>query len=115
MHKDKPREGQKKSRVTKIKYSKNKGKVIYSLKPDWPDYDGHQPHDGFIQAVKEVPESLALLLHVTNHQAKTHGEDNKTQSIHSIRWPGHRNCFLHCLLSEEEGPLFIMPVHNACK
>lgn len=64
----------------------------------WPDDDGHQPHDRFIQAVKEVPEGLALLLHVADDQTEAHGEDHQSEGIHSSRGAGHRDSLLHCLL-----------------
>lgn len=32
-----------------------------------PHDDGNQAHDSFIEAVEEVPQELALLLHVANY------------------------------------------------
>lgn len=31
-----------------------------------PHNDGDQAHDGFVQAVKKIPQELALLFHVAN-------------------------------------------------
>lgn len=48
-----------------------------------PHDDGDQTHDGLIEGVKKVPEYLALLLHIPNDQAKTHGEHDQSEGVDS--------------------------------
>lgn len=52
------------------------------------DYS-NQPHDGFIETVKEVLEGLSLLPHAADDQTETHGEHHQAQSIDSINCPWH--------------------------
>lgn len=54
-----------------------------------PHDNCNQPHDGLIQTVKEIPQRLALLLHVPNDEAKAHGEDHESERIDSINRSQH--------------------------
>lgn len=49
-----------------------------------PDDNGHQPHDGFVEAVKELPQGPSLLLHAADHQTEAHGEHYQPQRVHPI-------------------------------
>lgn len=49
-----------------------------------PHDDGNQTHDGLVEGVEKFPECLALLLHIPNDQAKTHGEHNQPEGVNSI-------------------------------
>lgn len=54
--------------------------------PSW--YSPHdyrdQPHDRFIETVKEVPEGLSLFPHASYDQTKAEGEHHQTKCIDSI-------------------------------
>ncbi len=60
-----------------------------SIHPSWylPHDYGHQPHDGFIERVKEVLEGLSLFPHAPDDQSKADGEHHQTESIYSIDRP----------------------------
>lgn len=49
-----------------------------------PDDYVDQTHDGFIQAVKEIPQKFSLSLHPAQSEAKGNTEDQQTQKIESI-------------------------------
>lgn len=54
-----------------------------------PHDDGNQAHDGFIEAVKEIPQELALLLHIANYQTEEHGEDHQPEGIDPVHLTRH--------------------------
>lgn len=58
-----------------------------------PDDNGHQPHDGFVEAVKELPQGPSLLLHAADHQTEAHGEHYQPQRVHPIGWAWDGNDF----------------------
>lgn len=60
--------------------------ILPSLLPH--DY-GDQPHDGFIETVKEVLEGLSLFPHAPDDQTEAHGEHHQAESIDSINRPWH--------------------------
>lgn len=68
-----------------------------------PHDDGNQAHDRFIEAVEEIPQELALLLHVTNYQPEAHGEDHQPKGVDPIHLARHWDHLLprdlHDLLS----------------
>lgn len=71
-----------------------------------PDDDAHQPHNSLIEAVEEVPQNTAFVLHATNDQPKGHREDHKAQGIDAIGRARHRHSLLKAyhLLQGAQGP-----------
>lgn len=61
-----------------------------------PHYYGNQPHDGFIETVKEVSQRLPLFPHVPNDQTEAHGEHYQAQSVDSIYRTRHWDHLLPC-------------------
>lgn len=59
-----------------------------------PHDDGNQTHYSFIEAVKELPQELALLLHVANYQAKAHGKDDQAEGVDPVHLTRHWDHFL---------------------
>ena len=49
-----------------------------------PDDNVNQKHNGFIQAVKEIPHRFSLCLHVAQGKAKGNGKNQHTQNIDAI-------------------------------
>ena len=54
-----------------------------------PHYNSHQPHDSFIQAVKEVSEWPPLFPHAADDQTEADGEDHHAQGVHPVHRPRH--------------------------
>ena len=59
-----------------------------------PHNNGNQPHDSFIQAVKEVSEWPPLIAHAADDQTEADGEDHHAQGVHPVHRPRHRNQLL---------------------
>lgn len=62
-----------------------------SIHPSWylPHDYSDQPHDSFIETVKEVLEGLSLFPHAPDDQAKAYGEHHQTKCIDSINRSRH--------------------------
>lgn len=58
--------GGEEQRVIGDKYDGNRKSPFTEIKV-LPHDDGNQTHDGFVEAVEEIPQELALLLHVANY------------------------------------------------
>lgn len=63
-----------------------RGSTVYPFHLSWhlPHDYSDQPHDGFIETVKEVPEGLPLFPHAPYDQTKAEGEHHQTKCIDSI-------------------------------
>lgn len=76
-----------------------------------PHDNGDQPHDGLIETVEELPEGLALLLHVADDEAKAHGEDHQPQGIDPVHRARDRDHLLPGNLLSQVGQVEDRVVH----
>lgn len=75
-------------------YGKLKSAVYPATYWDLPHDYCNQPHDRFIETVKEVPEGLSLFPHASYDQTKAEGEHHQTKCIDSINWSWYWDCLL---------------------
>lgn len=53
-----------------------------------PDADAHQPHNSLIEAVKEVPQDMAFVLHATNDQPEGQEKTTRPKVLMPLAEPG---------------------------
>lgn len=59
-----------------------------------PHNNSNKSHDGLVEGVEEVSESLSLFLHTPNDQAEAHWKHHQTEGINPIGGAWERNHFL---------------------